>query len=89
MDQRQALEAAVALMGVRTIAAIVGRRYQAVQQWRLRGRLPRTEHTGETNYAALIAQACREKDPATAITREALLGLGLRPAQPAGTAVHA
>jgi len=46
-----------------------------VDKWLKRGRLPRTDYTGETNYAALIAQACREKDPATEITAATLLGL--------------
>ena len=29
----------------------------AVHKWRQRGRLPRTDWTGETNYAELIAEA--------------------------------
>lgn len=57
--------------------------YQAVRKWE-KTRFPRTEWTGETEYAAKIAAACREKDPETEITREALLdqdrlaGNGLR-----------
>lgn len=30
--------------------------YQAVKKWAARGRLPRTEWTGESNYAAAIEQ---------------------------------
>ena len=75
MDQGQALGAAVDLLGMSAVAKIVGLTYQAVQQWRVRNRLPRTEYSGETNYAELIATACLEVDPHTQVTREALLGL--------------
>lgn len=75
MNSRDALNGAVDLVGLRPLAAAVNRSYQAVQQWQRNGRLPRTDHSGETHYAALIAQACRAADPHTMITREALLGL--------------
>lgn len=74
MQMNEALQEAVRKLGLRGVANATGRRYQAVQQWLERG-LPRTEYTGETNYAELIAQACRESDPQTPITRESLLGL--------------
>jgi hypothetical protein len=47
----------------------------AVDKWLRKGRLPRTEWTGETDYASKIAAKCRIVDPESKITREALLGL--------------
>lgn len=75
MDSIQSIQAAVDTLGLRTIAELCGVRYQAVQQWIARGRLPRTEYTGETRYAVAIVAACQEKDPGSAVTVEALLGL--------------
>ena len=42
--------------------------YQCVRQWERNGRLPRTDLTGETNYAELIARSTKNK-----ITKEDLL----------------
>lgn len=75
MKSRDALNSAVKLVGLRPLAASVGRTYQAVQQWVGNGRLPRTDYSGETDYAGVIAAACRDADPESKITREALLGL--------------
>lgn len=36
---------------VTAVAAVCGVSYQAIRKWEERGRLPRTEWTGETNYA--------------------------------------
>ena len=48
----------------------------AVYKWLKKGRLPRTEWTGETNYAEIIAQACAEHPEINPpITREQLLQL--------------
>lgn len=74
VNPQTAIQAAINLIGLRALAAVAGVSYQAVQHWAHRGRLPRTEYSGETHYAELITAACREKDPQTQITREALLG---------------
>ena len=42
--------------------------YQAVRRWERDGRLPRTDLTGETDYAARIARSTRYK-----ISKSALL----------------
>jgi len=47
----------------------------AVYKWLRRGRMPRTEYSGETRYAQIIVDACRANDPEIRITREKLLGL--------------
>lgn len=75
MNSREALEKAVELLGLRPLALEVGLSYQAVQQWVANGRLPRTDYSGETDYAARIARVCKAADPQSKITREALLGL--------------
>lgn len=72
----QALSSAITLLGGPSPAATLCKVSRpAVDKWLKRGRLPRTDYTGETNYAERIAAACRAKDPRTPITREALLGL--------------
>ena len=48
--------------------------YQAVQKWRAKGRLPRTEHTGETNHAERIAAAAAQRG--VLIDVDALRGAG-------------
>lgn len=63
------------MAGLRTVARACGVTYQAVRKWEANGKLPRTEYTGETNYAMRIAEACKAADPHSKITREALLGL--------------
>lgn len=49
------IETAVERAGLRAIADACGVSYQAVQRWVRNGALPRTEWTGETNYAEAIA----------------------------------
>jgi S-adenosylmethionine/arginine decarboxylase-like enzyme len=61
--------------GMKAVAALCGVSHVAVHKWLKNGRLPRTEYTGETRYAELIARACKNKDPETAITRDQLLGM--------------
>ncbi|WP_414446839.1 hypothetical protein AB4851_08650 [Burkholderia sp. 22PA0099] len=51
--------------------------YQAVRKWVAKGRLPRTDWTGETNYAGAIEAMTRGK-----VARAALLEL------PAAADVH-
>lgn len=43
--------------GLGAAAKICGRSCQALNKWRLAGSLPRTEYTGETHYAELLAAA--------------------------------
>ena len=51
------LEKAIDLAGGQTaIANIVGLTPQAIQKWVANGCLPRTEWTGETDYATQIAE---------------------------------
>lgn len=55
---KNGLEKALELAGGQTgLANIVGLTPQAVQKWVANGCLPRTEWTGETNYAEQIAQS--------------------------------
>ncbi|WP_460107483.1 hypothetical protein [Pseudomonas sp. H1_F01] len=50
-----------AVGGIGVAAKVCGRSYQALNKWRLAGRLPRTDYTGETQYAVLLADvAMRE-----------------------------
>lgn len=69
------ISVAIATVGLQSVALACGVSYQAVRKWESKGRLPRTEYTGETDYATRIAAACREKDPASRMTRESLLGI--------------
>ncbi|ROQ58114.1 hypothetical protein EDF83_2448 [Pseudomonas protegens] len=46
-----------AVGGIGVAAQICGRSSQALSKWRQSGRWPRTEYTGETQYAELLASA--------------------------------
>lgn len=59
---------AIAICGLKQLETTCLVSYQAIRKWEKAGRLPRTEWTGETNYAEKIAQACENK-----VTREELL----------------
>ena len=59
---------AVVIVGLRALARSCGVTYQAVRKWESRGRLPRTDWTGETSYASKIEEATKG-----VITREQLL----------------
>jgi DNA-binding transcriptional regulator YdaS (Cro superfamily) len=48
---------AVEVVGLAKLARILGVTYQAIRKWEAKGRLPRTDWTGETNYAAAIDEA--------------------------------
>jgi hypothetical protein len=50
-----------AVGGIGAAARVCGRSYQALNKWRLAASLPRTDYTGETEYAKLLAVAAREK----------------------------
>lgn len=52
---------AIAALGLQPLAKLCGVTYQAVRKWEAAGRLPRTEWTGETDYASRISTACAEK----------------------------
>ncbi len=60
-------EAVQQLGGYEATGRLCGVSGKAVMKWAKRGRLPRTEWTGETRYAEIIAEA-------TGIAREELLG---------------
>lgn len=47
--------------GIGAAAKACGRSYQALHKWRLVGSLPRTDYTGETRYALLLAEAAKHK----------------------------
>ncbi|MBY0240762.1 MAG: helix-turn-helix domain-containing protein [Burkholderiaceae bacterium] len=65
------LEVAFELLGPNKIARICGVKGPSACKWRSKGMLPRTEWTGETNYASLIAEAT-----GGAVTKEQLLVRG-------------
>jgi len=50
-----------AVGGIGAAARACGRSYQALNKWRLAASLPRTDYTGETEYAKLLSAAAREK----------------------------
>ena len=47
--------------GLGAAAKACRRSYQALNKWRLTACLPRTDYTGETNYAWLLAEAAGQK----------------------------
>jgi HPt (histidine-containing phosphotransfer) domain-containing protein len=62
------IKKAAELLGVPALAEICERSEQAVYKWIKKGRLPRTEWTGETDYATAISVALNGK-----MTRDQLL----------------
>lgn len=48
------LEEAIEIVGLRPLAAALGVSYQALRKWQRARRMPRTEWTGETQYAETI-----------------------------------
>ncbi len=48
---------AIEQVGLGKLAAACGVTYQALRKWEKAGRLPRTDWTGETDYAASIETA--------------------------------
>lgn len=65
--QTTALEDVLKTVKVAVVARVCGLTPKAVYKWIERGSLPRTEFTGETDYAALIANASGGKYTATEI----------------------
>lgn len=68
--EKTPIEKAIDTAGAAKIAAACRVSVQAVYKWQAKRRLPRTEWTGETNYAAQIEALCDN-----AITRDELLNL--------------
>ena len=50
-----------AVGGIGAAAKVCDRSYQALNKWRLAASLPRTDYTGETKYAVLLATAAKRK----------------------------
>jgi hypothetical protein len=50
-----------AVGGIGAAAKVCNRSYQALNKWRLAACLPRTDYTGETQYAELLATAAKQK----------------------------
>ena len=70
-ESRAELAKAIALLGgFSTVARIVERSPRAVRKWRDDG-LPRTEWTGETNYAEQLEKASRGKVKKSILLRRA------------------
>jgi hypothetical protein len=65
------IEKIISDVGLYKLAAELGVTYQAVLRWKKACRLPRTEWTGETNYAAKIEQLTDGR-----VTRDDLLSSG-------------
>lgn len=70
MDLRNAIKLA---KGQRRVAEATGVSQSAVSQWIARGKLPRTEWTGETRYAEIIVELSNGR-----VTKDQLLAGGLR-----------
>ena len=49
-----------AVGGIGAAAKVCERSYQALNKWRLSACLPRTDYTGETRYAELLATAAQK-----------------------------
>lgn len=62
---------AIARIGLSVIAQRFGYRPSAVQKWRDRGRLPKTDLAGLTDYAGVIAELSAATD--RPVTKEQLL----------------
>lgn len=60
----------IAIVGLRALARFCGVSPQAIYKWENKGSLPRTEWTGETDYASRIEEATKG-----VITRDQLLNL--------------
>lgn len=50
-----------AVGGIGTAAKVCNRSYQALNKWRQAGCLPRTDYTGETKYAELLASEAKRR----------------------------
>ena len=68
--QENLISKAIELTGLRALAKICGVTPQALYKWEAKGRVPRTDWTGETDYASRIEEATKGQ-----ITRDQLLNL--------------
>lgn len=60
MENEKLIQTIDAIGGMRPAASVLGITWQAVQKMRERG-LPRTEFTGETEYAKTMAKIAKKK----------------------------
>lgn len=70
MEKLNLISKAIELVGLCKLAQACGVRHQSVYKWQARGRLPRSDWTGETDYASRIEIATGGR-----ITRAQLLDL--------------
>lgn len=70
MEKMNLITKAIELVGLCKLAQACGVRHQSVYKWQARGRLPRSDWTGETDYASCIEIATGGR-----ITRAQLLDL--------------
>lgn len=68
--EKNLITQAIELTGLTRLARACGVTYQSVKRWETRGRVPRTDWTGETDYASCIEIATGGR-----ITRAQLLDL--------------
>ena len=61
---------AIEIVGICKLATACGVRYQSIYKWEAKGRVPRTDWTGETDYASRIEEATKG-----VVTRDQLLNL--------------
>lgn len=61
---------AIEIVGLCKLAQVCGVKHQSIYRWVKRGALPRTDWTGETDYARCIETATKGQ-----ITRDQLLNL--------------
>lgn len=73
---------AISLAGLTPLARACGVTYQSVRRWEAKGSLPRTDWTGETDYARRIEEATKG-----AVTRDELLNFK-RSEEPGGAKPH-
>jgi hypothetical protein len=73
------LKSIITDIGIRKISKACGVSYEAVRKWGAKGKLPRTEWTGETRYCEQIIKLSNNK-----LTREQLLRGGARASGEAG-----
>lgn len=71
--QENLISKAIDLTGLTNLAKACGVTYQSVKRWEAKGRVPRTDWTGETDYASCIEEATKG-----AVTRDQLLNLNLK-----------
>lgn len=61
---------AIEIVGLCKLAQVCGVKHQSIYRWEAKGCLPRTDWTGETDYASRIEEATKG-----AVTRDQLLNL--------------